>query len=488
MTDVEERLAAFVADTTADAIADGVATTFPDELLGQAKRAVLDTLAAMFAGGHSELAGPVLTAMRDSEPGSQVVVGTDLLTSPERAAIVNGTLAHALDFDDTVSLMPGHPSSVVLPALLATAGQEPRRGADVLRAYVVGHEVATKLGKAIGMDHYNRGWHSTGTIGVFGAAAGVANLLGLDRVRARHALAIATSMSSGLRVGFGTMTKSLHSGWAAAAGLTAAVLAERGFTGAEHAISGPGGFFEVYGTDTSDATLLLDSLGNPFTLVSPGVTFKRYPCCYALHRAIDALEHLRAEGVLGGQDVVSVAAHVPPGSMRPLPCHRPTTGLEGKFSMEYALAVGIVDGDFGLGAFTDEAVRRPVIQDLLATVSAVEDPACSPGDPEGRAGSAGSRGFVEVRVELAGGRTVRHRVDNAPGSPTRPLTNAELRAKFDTCWDHAGMPRHDRAAAAQLIERLDEVDDVRVLLTLLVRGRARGWLEDGLFGTAEASA
>ncbi|TDV57746.1 MmgE/PrpD family protein [Actinophytocola oryzae] len=480
MTDVEERLAAFVADTTAD--------SFPDGVLAQAKRAVLDTLAAMFAAGHSDLAGPVLSAMRDPGPGSQVVIGTDLLTGPERAAIANGTLAHALDFDDTVSLMPGHPSSVILPALLATAGQVPRRGIDLLRAYVVGHEVATKMGKAIGQDHYNRGWHSTGTIGVFGAAAAVSNLLGLDSARARHALAVSTSMSSGLRVGFGTMTKSLHSGWAAAAGLTAALLAERGLTGADHALTGPGGFFGVYGTEVSDPDELLTSLGDPYTLLSPGVTFKRYSCCYALHRAIDAVTHLRAEGVLGGSDVVSVSAHVPPGSMRPLPCHRPTTGLEGKFSMEYVLAVGIHDGDYGLGAFTDEAVRRPAVQALLDSVSAVEDPECAPGDPEGRRGSAGSRGFVEVRVELADGRTARHRVDNAPGSPSRPLHDHELREKFDTCWDHAGMPRHDRLAAAELVEGLDEVDDVRVLLSLLVRGRARTWLEDGLFGTAEVPA
>ncbi|MGH7607932.1 MAG: MmgE/PrpD family protein, partial [Gemmatimonadales bacterium] len=203
MTDVEERLAAFVAGTTA--------ATLPADVLTHAKRAVLDTIAAMFAGGGSELAEPVLTALRDDTlTGAQVVIGTDMLTSPERAAIVNGTLAHALDFDDTVSLMPGHPSSVVLPALLASAGHATRTGADLLCAYAVGHEVATKLGKAIGMDHYNRGWHSTGTVGLFGAAAAVANLLGLDPARARHALAIATSMSSGLRVGFGTMTKSLH--------------------------------------------------------------------------------------------------------------------------------------------------------------------------------------------------------------------------------------------------------------------------------------
>jgi 2-methylcitrate dehydratase PrpD len=165
--------------------------------------------------------------------------------------------------------------------------------------------------------------------------------------------------------------------------------------------------------------------------------------------------------------VRSVTVHVPPGTLKPLPYRRPRTGLEGKFSMEYAVAVGVLDGNFGLAAFTDEAVRRPQIAEILQRTSVVEDPACSPGDPGGRRASAGTRGFVDVRVELTGGERHRLRVHHAPGSPARPMSWDQLRDKFFSCTEYGGLPAADARAALLLIERLEHVADAEELVTRL---------------------
>jgi 2-methylcitrate dehydratase PrpD len=273
-----------------------------------------------------------------------------------------------------------------------------------------------------------------------------------------HALGIAASMAAGLRVNFGTMTKPLHSGWAASAGLTAARLAAAGFTSSQSALSADDGFFAVYGGDPERARVPLTGLGAPFTMEAPGMSLKKYPCCYALHRAIDALEGLHADGLL--TDVRTITAAVPPGSLLPVPYRRPKTGFEARFSMNYVLAAAIIDPDFGFPAFTDEAVRRPRLLELLERTDAIEDPACSPGDPEGRMASAGTRGFVEIRVEHDDGRHTVRRVEVPPGSPGRPLAWAEVESKFAGCVEFAGLDATAGSRALELIRSVDDLHDV----------------------------
>ena len=294
------------------------------ELTAAAKRCLLDTVAATLVGASSELADALFGFVRaQGGTGTVPVIGSGMTATPDRAALANGTLGHALDFDDTVSSMPGHPGAVVVSALLSAIEGRVVRGEQFMAAMIVGYEVATKLGRAIGMGHYNRGWHTTGTIGIFGATAAVAHLLELDVERTSHAIGIAASMSSGLRVNFGTMSKPMHSGWAASSGLTAAQLAASGFTSSADALDS---YFSTYGDGASDLTRL--SLGSPYTMLEPGIGLKKYACCFAMHRAIDALEQLRSEGMLGdGVDVTRVTASVAPGSLKPLLYTRPTTGL-----------------------------------------------------------------------------------------------------------------------------------------------------------------
>jgi 2-methylcitrate dehydratase PrpD len=394
-----------------------------------------------------------------------MVIGTGAWLPADKAALANATLGHALDYDDVVSAMPGHPSAILVPVLLTTAETEPLSGAELLASYIAGFEVATKMGMGMGPGHYRRGWHSTGTLGIFGAAAAAARALRLDQLAITHALGIAASMSASLRVNFGTMTKPLHSGWAASAGLTAARLAAAVFTRSRSGLSPADGFFAVYGGDPERARVALAGLGAPFTMEAPGMSLKKYPCCYALHRAIDALEGLHADGLLS--DVRTITAAVPPGSLLPVPYRRPKTGFEARFSMNYVLAAGIIEPDFGFPAFTDEAVRRPRLLELLERTDAIEDPECSPGDPEGRTGSAGTRGFVEVRVEHEDGRQTVRRVEVPPGSPGRPLDWDEVSGKFSDCVEFAGLDAGAGARALELIRSLDELDDVGALWSCL---------------------
>jgi 2-methylcitrate dehydratase PrpD len=384
----------------------------------RALQAVVDTVGVLVAGSGTE---PGRLVRAYAGPG-------DL--PPRDRALVLGTWAHALDFDDIDSSVPGHSSAVLVPTLLAELGHGSFAGERFVEAFAVGHEVASKLGRVIGQGHYDRGWHSTSTVVVFGAVAALARVRGHDRRTTACALGIAASMAAGLRRNFGTMTKPLHCGWAAHAAHVAADLAGLGFTGAETALDvGIGGFVELYGSGTAER---LAPLGAPYTLAAPGITLKRFPCCGGTHRGIDAMlalvERLRPDP----EAVRSIDCTVPPSALAPLLTHPPRTGLEGKFSLEYTLAAALLDGRVGLETFTNVAVRRPEVVGLMERVHVEEDARCLAGaELAGR--SPHQIGYAEVRVELADGSAAYERVETAAGTVRRPLSWTELRAKFLDC-------------------------------------------------------
>jgi 2-methylcitrate dehydratase PrpD len=464
ITNLDQVVAHFVAETD---LAD-----IPASVQEVAKRGLVDTVAAVLAGLDNELAVPLFKYLElASAPGSYPVIGTAMRVAADKAALANGILGHALDFDDTVSAMPGHPSAIILSALLSSPDIASRSGTDLLTAYIIGFEVAAKMGMALGSGHYMRGWHTTGTGGVFGASAGAARLSRLDTATTGMVIGITASMAAGIRANFGTMTKPLHSGWAASSGVTATQLATSGFTSSAVALSGKRGFFAVYGGgDEAAAARVLASLGAPYTFEEPGVSLKRYPCCYALHRAIDAIESLRREGLLtDGWQVRRITATVPPHSLDPLPYSRPTTGLEAKFSMEYVLAAGLVGDDFSFDCFSDEATRRPEILELIERCVAVEDPALSPDDPAGRAKSAGTRGSVDVHVEFNDGRVISRRVTSPPGSPSRPLSWDDVRSKFFSCASVGGLSEASARIALNCLENLEQQSDLYPLIASLTK-------------------
>ncbi len=431
---IEERLATFVAETTyGDVPTAGVET---------AERAFVDTVGVTLAGVAEPAARMSRTVFSGGE-GEAGILGTDRRAAADTAALVNATAGHALDYDDVVGEV-WHPSVTLVAPTLAVGERVAASGRDLLTAYAVGFETEQYLGDRILPDHYERGWHATSTLGVFGAAAAAASLLDLDTTATERALAAAASMPAGLKRNFGTMAKPLHPGLAARSGVTAALLADVGFTAARGAIVDDGGFLDLYagraGTTTAGWVP-----GDAWTLPD-GVREKKYPCCYFTHAAIAATERLRRERDLSPTDVTSVAVRASRAAADALRYSTPTTGLEGKFSMEHAVAAALVNERVGFAAFTDAAVADPDTATLRDRIHATVDsdlPAES------------YRATVEI--ETSDGVSV-SRHGTPPGTPDDPLSTAERRAKFEDCLDHAGVPvRADTAFEA--LASLRDLDD-----------------------------
>jgi len=444
-----EDIARFVVTTDSGSI--------PTDVLRAARDGVLDCLGVTLAGS-GEPAGRIITDYVREIGGTPRagVFGHGFKSTPSQAALANGTMAHALDYDDVIAPMSGHPSVPVLPAVLALGEDRHTPGIDILAAYVIGIEVEAKIGSGIGMRHYAAGWHPTSTLGTLGAAAGAARILRLDLHQTRVALGIAASQASGLRQNFGTMTKPFHAGMAARNGVVAATLATRGFTADPDILESRFGFVPVLGGEGEyDLDRMTQDLGTPFALVSPGLEIKPYPCCRFTHRCIDAVLAIVADHRPAPEDVMEVECHTSRFVPQIVIHHRPTTPLEGKFSMEYCMARTLLDGEMRIAQFSDEKVLDPRAQELLRKVHYVHPPE---GDRQGRA--------EMVTVKLRDGRQYSREVLHARGAPENPLSPAELRAKYRDC---AGtvLPPESVERSLQLVEGLDALADVTELCDLV---------------------
>ena len=444
-----EQLAHFVTDTSFAAL--------PEPVVTAAKRAILDTLGVTLAGASEEGSCILLDTLGEAGTGGAAsVFGTSMRASVPQAALANGALGHALDFDDVSVSMRGHPSIPVLAAVLAAAEASRSPGADALTAFVVGFEVECRLGRTLGASSYARGWHATSVLGALGAAAACASLWRLDPTRVRYALGLAASMASGTRQNFGSMTKPLHAGLAARAGVEAAELARRGFTAAPDIVEAPLGFGALFSPAQDWSPERLGEPGRPWQIVSPGIGVKKYPCCYMTHQALDAT--LRASGGHGidAQEIESVEVVVPEGSTSALIHPRPTTGLEGKFSMEYCVAAALLDGGVRLSSFEGDQVLRPEAQQVLRRVETVQVPG-----PEAWRASATS-----VTVRLRSSEALRAEVTLARGDPRDPLSWDELADKYRDCAARA-LPSERVERSLELIAKFPEtrVDELARVLT-----------------------
>lgn len=422
--DITRKLATFAVETT---YAD-----LPDEVVTQAKRAILDTLGVAIAGSVEPCAR-IAAEVVQAEAGRPIatVIGHGFAAPARSAALVNGTAAHALDFDDVNESMRGHPSPPLLPALLAVGEETGASGRELITAFVLGFEVECKVGRGLGQSHYPHGWHATSTLGTLGAAVVAGKLYDLTVEQMMMAIGIAASLASGSRQNFGTMTKPLHPGAAASAGVLAAQLARRGYTADETILEAPLGFINLFSpAKDGKPEQVLEALGAPYDIVSPGISVKKYPCCFNTHRALDATLALRDANGITATQVERVVVTVPRGSVSAVIHHRPQTGLEGKFSMEYCLAAALLDGQMALDTFEDRAVQRPDAQALLRRVTVEEVDRL----PDDRSGDASvTLGYAEVSVTLSDGSSARRRVDEPRGGPGEPLTWEELAAKYQDC-------------------------------------------------------
>ena len=428
-------LATFVAQARVD-----------DRVRSAAATAILDTLAVLIAGSVEDATARIAQTLAPQLDG-QGLPSFDpaIRLRPDDAALLYGTAAHALDFDDVSMLAICHPSAPILAALLAAGPWSELTGPALCEAHAIGTEVMIRMGQAIGFRHYELGFHATATMGVFGATAAVARLRRLDSRMSANALAIAASLASGLRLNFGSMIKPAHVGIAAANALRAVDWACAGVEADRGDLFRPGGLFDALSGGTQVTWPPEVQLGAPFAIETPGLERKRFACCYLLHKII-ALGIEASQQGAKLETIAKLRVEMPRGGTRPLIHPVPKSGRQAMFSAPYALVAAIHDGGIGFASFADSAVARPEVQARLADVL-VEEVAGPPLTPE-------EIGAAPVRLELmmADGSIRRSERLAAPGSPTDPLTPDELERKWIDCVRRAN-PSLSAASAAALHSR-----------------------------------
>jgi 2-methylcitrate dehydratase PrpD len=396
-------------------VATAKAESLPAPVRKEAARAFVNWTGCAIGGSHHETLDLALAALAPfSGPPTASVLGRSERLDPLHAALMNGISSHVFDFDDTHLRTVIHPAGPVASALLAFAEYRPVSGLDFVNAFVLGVEVECRIGNAVFPEHYDVGWHITGTTGVFGAAAAIGRVLGLDERRMSWALGLAATQPVGLREMFGTMTKSFHPGRAAQNGLTAALLAERGFTSSEHALEAKRGWANVLSV-ARNYDFITQGLGERYELLVD--TYKPFACGIVIHPTIDGCIQLRNAEGLTAERIRSVKLRVHPLVLELTGKVVPKTGLEGKFSVYHAAAVALLEGAGGEPQFSDRAVNDPAVVALRERVSAEIDP-----------GIAADEAYVTIA--LSDGRILEMHVEHAIGSLARPMTDAGLDAKF----------------------------------------------------------
>lgn len=455
--------------TIAERIADKVLsvdfTDLPDQAVHWSKLGILDTIAVTLAGAPEECTRLLLgTPGVADAPGPCRILGTARRTSALDACLVNGTASHALDYDDVNNFLGGHPSAMLVPPLLAIA-EMPRvsgqvSGRDAIAAYVAGFELETQLGRAVNYHHYEKGWHPTVTLGIFGTVATSARLLGLDRQRTATALAMAVSLASGVKANFGTMTKPLHVGQAVRNGLFATLLARDGFTASLDAFEEKQGFFEVFnGTGTYEPERIFDGWGAPFEVMGEGPGLKQHPCCGSTHAAIDCGAAIRRDHGVPIDQVTKIEVLTNPRRLPHTDNPNPRGGLEGKFSMQYVVARALADGLTGLAQFEDDAVNDPAIRPLMATVVTGVHPEMGL-DSQNHFGA-------EVTVTTVDGEAISHRINNRVcRGPSDPMSEEEFTAKVTDCVTRV-LPERNASALMQQMMDLDALGSLSALGDLL---------------------
>ena len=440
----------------------------PDKAIVEAKRCLIDGFGVVLAGATVEGSAIVREYVKaSSAAGESTILGPGRLSAAAaHAALANGASGHAMDYDDTqLSTTPDrvfglltHPTVPALSASLAIGERLGVSGRTFLEAFLTGFEVECKIAEAINPSHYQRGFHSTGTIGTFGAAASTARLLNLSPVATAHALGIAASLSAGIRVNFGSMTKPLHAGRAAENGDTAAELAARGFTAGDDALDGEWGFFQVLGGG-ADVPRIVGALGKPYSIVDPGVSFKPYPCGSLGHPTMDAMLRLVTDHDVKPDQIARVRVRAGSNILNPLRYKTAKTELEAKFCLPFMMTSIALRRRAGIREFTDEFVSSAPVQAMMPRVQTVFDQAIE------------ARGFDKMRsvveVDLIGGRTLTQASDERyRGGPERPFTRAELHEKFTDCASLVLSPERIRRAL-ELIESLEQIRNVRELTQAL---------------------
>jgi 2-methylcitrate dehydratase PrpD len=429
----------------------------PADVQHEAKRAILNVLGCAIGGSPHPAVDLAIRALGPfSGERTAAVLGRAERLDPLHASLMNGISSHVEDYDDTTPKNYSHTSSPVSSALFAYASANPVVGREFVAAFVLGFEAASRAGNVVYPSHYDVGWHMTGTIGVFGAAAAIGKLMGLSVQEMVWALGLAATQSAGLREMFGSMGKAFHPGRSAQNGYAAALLAKAGFTSGERGIEGPRGFAHVLAA-SRDLSKIGTRLGVEFDLREN--TYKPFPCGIVNHPTIDGAIQIHDEHQPDPAAIVAVTLRVAPLVLDLCNQQNITRGLQGKFSVYHGAAVGLVRGKGGLREYTDEAVNDPAIKRVRELATAIGDPAITEDQ-------------AHIEVELNDGRRLTKFVEQSLGNIHRPLSDRQLEDKFR---DQAVLvlPAADVDRLIDLCWRIDALEDVGELVNAAVPAHAR---------------
>jgi 2-methylcitrate dehydratase PrpD len=441
---------------------------WPEAALESAHRQFIDVIAVSVPGAADEATRRVFAAVSEWGAGPSTAIGFGANLAAPWAALVNGSAAHALDFDDNFDPAKAHATAVLAPAILALAEQEGRSGADCLDAYIAGLQILGRIGQGVNPAHRNRGWHATATVGAVGAAAACARLLRLDAGQAGFALSIATSMAAGFMSQFGTMVKPIHAGLAAKAGVIAASFARAGINAGIDSLDGMTGMNRLM--VGPDYETLRDSLthiehgqnlrfetanvGEPLLILSSGFRVKRFPNCGSAHRAQDGLLELKAKHGFAADEVEAIHVRAPVTHLNNLMYTRPEDPLQAKFSIEYGLACCLLTGDCGLADFSDAAVARSEVRALYPRIH------------RHPVNKAEGEFPTEVEIILKDGRRLETRIAMPMGSLAAPFPIEAYWTKYEGCVaGYLGAPEAEALRCA--LDGLPALADLKPLMAPL---------------------
>jgi len=417
----------------------------PRDAVSVVQTGFADCVGVMIAGAHEPAVQLLLSTLAPA-PGESTLFFSERTACAPEAAWINGVSAHALDYDDVAQR--GHPSAVLVAAILAEAQALGASGKDMVTAYAAGYETWAELADRDPGQYHDKGWHPTAILGAIGASAACASLRKLDASKAAHAIALGASQSAGIMANFGTMTKPFHAGRSAHAGVISARLAAAGFTASLDALEHPQGFLSAVSPAGKFDVEQPVRAGSSWKLTRDKLSIKKYPLCYCTHRCLDAVLDLIHANPVEAKDVSRVIASLSRHQATILRNHLPQTGLEAKFSMEFAMACALVAKRAGLTELQDEFVRRPDIQALMKRVVVEPDDREDPATP-------GKAFYDLVTIECGPQRRLESRkVKEIRGGPELPLKPEELWTKFQDCLQ-AGQ---SRVSARELFDCLSSLE------------------------------
>lgn len=442
----------------------------PEDVVALGKKSILDGIGLALSGSVAQSGALVRRHLDDLglAPGAATVIGAGRKVAPRFAAFANGVGIHADDYDDTqlavatdrVYGLLTHPTAPALPAALAIGELLGATGANVMLAYHLGVEVECKIAEAIAPRHYQTGFHATATCGTFASASAAASLLGLDVETTSRALSIAGSQSAGLRENFGTMTKPFHAGRSSESGIAAAQFAAMGWTATDKILEAQRGFFSAAGGGY-DADAIRGRLGDPWTFANPGVSIKPHPSGSLTHPGMTEMARLIREYDIKARDVKHVRIGTNSNMPNALIHHRPQDELQAKFSMEFCMAILLLDRKAGLGEFTDATTQREDVKAMIEKVDFVVDE---------KAEKAGYHKMTTIiDITLNDGRVIHGEADFGKGSPANPMSYDEVADKFRDNAAHARLARTAADEVVSLVRDLESQPSLDRLMALVAK-------------------